>query len=68
MGLSGMNPFTLHWVAVDQDDNILGLDLNSPDQGVYVVDDDKRDGTYWDLLRYKLIGNHIGLGAGWGLE
>lgn len=63
-----MNPFTLHWVAVDQDDNILGLDLNSPDQGVYVVDDDKWDGTYWDLLRYELIGNHVGLGGGWGLE
>lgn len=67
MGLSGMNTSTLHWVAVDQDDNILGLDLNSPDQGVYVVDDDKWDGTYWDLLRYELIGNHVGLGAGWGI-
>ena len=67
MGLSGMSTSTLHWVAVDQDDNILGLDLNSPDQGVYVVDDDKWDGTYWDLLRYELIGNHVGLGAGWGI-
>ena len=67
MGLSGVNPSTLHWVAVDQDDNILGLDLNSPDQGVYVVSDDEWDGTYWDLLRYELIGNHVGLGAGWGI-
>ena len=73
MGLFGSTGFasggygTCHWIAVDENDIILGMDLNSPDQGVYVVDDDNWDRSYWDLLRYKVVGNHKGLGLGWSV-
>ncbi len=56
MGLSGLTTSTCHWIAVDENDIIIDYDLLSPDKGVYLVDDDQWDGTYWDLLRYKLIG------------
>lgn len=56
MGLSGFTQSTMHWVAVDENYIVLDFDLNSPDQGVYLVDDENWDGTYWDLLRYRLLG------------
>lgn len=55
MGLSGLNGFannnkgTCHWVATDIYGRVLDFDLDSPDKGVYVVDDDEWDGTYLEV-------------------
>lgn len=71
MGLSGMTNLshsdgTCHWVAVDADHKIVGMDLGHWDEGVYEVDG-FWDGSYWDLLRYPLIGDYSGRSTkGWG--
>ena len=71
MGLGGITGFshsdgTCHWVAIDGEGTIVGLDLEHWDKGVYEVDD-FWDGSYWDLLRYAIIGDHMGIGpeSGW---
>ncbi len=45
----------LNWIAVDGDGNIVGMDLDHWDKGVYQVDG-KWDGTHWGLMSYKVIG------------
>ena len=49
------------WVAIDEDGNVAGFDLESPDHHVYQVDDNW-DGTYDGLSNYEQIGWQI---PGW---
>ena len=72
MGLSGMTGFShsgdiCQWVAVDESGTIVGMDLGHWDKGVYLVDEDWNF-TYWDLLRYMIIGDYEGMSTdGWSV-
>ena len=49
------------WVAIDEEGNVAGFDLESPDHHIYQVDDNW-DGTYDGLSNYEQIGWQI---PGW---
>ena len=50
---------TCNMVVTNKNGKILKVDLDHVDKGVYKVDEDDWDGTYWDLLRFEVIGCQI---------
>lgn len=61
MGLSGITGFSHDYnlIVVNGDYDILYVDMDHWDQGVYLCDEEGWEfTTYWDILRFELIGSH----------
>lgn len=63
MGLGGMTGFSHDYnlIVVNEDYDILYIDMDHWDQGVYMCDEEGWEfTTYWDILQFELIGSHGG--------
>jgi len=63
MGLGGMTGFSHDYnlIVVNKDYDILYIDMDHWDQGVYMCDEEGWEfTTYWDILQFELIGSHGG--------